>query len=90
MRTSSGWSVPRSSGARAYELFDSPTGGNTVTWELGGRISSLDVTGFANATGGGFLHPTVLPIPEPGVAVLLATAAIALARLPRKAAPRTR
>jgi MYXO-CTERM domain-containing protein len=56
---------------RAYELEDSPNGSNTVTLELHGRISSLDPTAFANATGGGFIHPSVEPIPEPAGLALL-------------------
>ena len=39
-----------------------------------GVIRSLDVTSFENATGGGFLDPTVEPIPEPRLAALLAVA----------------
>jgi hypothetical protein len=83
--------APRLGSARAYELGDSPTGGNTVSWELYGMISSLDVTEFANATGSGFLYPTVLPIPEPGCAtLLLAAAAAAAQRARRRSAGRER
>ncbi len=57
---------------RAYELGDSPNGSNSVTVELYAMISSLDPTRLANATGGGFLNPSVLPLPEPVPSTLLA------------------
>lgn len=55
--------------ARAYELGDSPTGSNILTWDLYGRINSLIPTRFASGVGGGFLdpsvelQPTVVPVP---------------------------
>mgnify|MGYP000430353627 CR=1 FL=1 len=55
--------------ARAYELGDSPTGSNVLSWDVYGKIGSLIPTRFANSGGGGFLdpsvdvQPTVVPIP---------------------------
>jgi len=60
---------------RAYELFDSPTGGNIVSVELWGYLSSVHMDSFRNASGDGFvdagiaLEPT--PVPEPGTFALL-------------------
>jgi hypothetical protein len=65
---------------RAYELKDSRIpGDNTVTVDLYGAISSLDLQRFANASGAGFidpsiaLAPTVSAAPEPPTLALLAT-----------------
>jgi len=67
---------------RAYEITDSPTGSNVVTADFYGRIDSLIPTRFANAQGGGFLHPSVgaLPAAEPGTLALLAVGLGMIAR----------
>jgi hypothetical protein len=39
---------------RAYELPDSPTGSNTVTFNLYGVLGSLDPVSFGDVSGGGF------------------------------------
>jgi len=63
---------------RAYEISDSPTGDNTVIVDIYGHINSLDLTRFDNATGGGFLDPSVGLLPEPSALVLLGGGALAL------------
>ncbi|MEW6684216.1 MAG: choice-of-anchor K domain-containing protein [Nitrospirota bacterium] len=64
--------------ARAYELADSPTGSNLMTFDFYGRIGSLIPTRFDNAAGGGFLDPGVAieptpraSVPEPGTFTLM-------------------
>lgn len=49
---------------RAYELFDSPNGNNTVTVDLYGKIGSLIPTRFADAQGGGFISAGIDPDPN--------------------------
>ena len=71
---------------RAYELFDSPTGSNTVTVDLFGTTGSLDPTRFANPTDGGFLDSSITPaladphgaVPEPSSLVLMFAGAVAI------------
>jgi hypothetical protein len=73
--------------ARAYELSDSPTGSNTVSFDVYGQINSLTPTQFANATGGGFLDPSVSPqptVPEPSVLGLLLAGTCGLAWMGRR------
>jgi hypothetical protein len=67
---------------RAYELDDSPTGGNTVTVDLFGQFGSLNLTDFANPVGDGFLDASITAelagpvavIPEPSTCTLVAVA----------------
>lgn len=72
---------------RAFELGESPEG-NTVEAELHGAINSLDLTRFANASGGGFLDPSTgaqpTAVPEPGSLALLATALAGLGWFKRR------
>jgi hypothetical protein len=75
---------------RVYETFDSPTGSNTGTIELYGRIGSLNPTRLDNATGGAFLYAGIGPIPPtavplPGGLLLLSSALAALAIMRRNA-----
>jgi len=60
---------------RAYELFDSPTGGNVVQVELWGYLSSVHLDSFRNASGDGFIDSGIAlepnPVPEPGTFALL-------------------
>jgi PEP-CTERM motif len=51
---------------RAFEFGDDPSG-NTLTFDVYGKIGSLDVTRFANPSGGGFLDPSVSLEPSVGV-----------------------
>jgi hypothetical protein len=60
---------PFAGSVRAFELADSPTGGNSVTAELWMTINSLHLDGFRNGTGDGFLDPSIElapTVPEPG------------------------
>jgi hypothetical protein len=77
--------LPKLGSVRAFELGGSPSG-NTVTAALLGEINSLDLTRFANASGGGFLDPGIglQPIPEPGTFALVATALAGLGWLKRR------
>ncbi len=73
---------------RAFELFDSPVVANSVTVDVYGRISSLHVTRFDNAVGGGFIDPSVgaqPSVPEPAALALLTTGLLGLARAGRRA-----
>lgn len=56
---------------RVYEAFDSPTGLNTGSIELWGKIGSLTPLFFANAQGGVFAQPAALPVPEPSTWALM-------------------
>jgi hypothetical protein len=74
---------------RAYELFDSPTGSNTGTIELYGKIGSLIPTRLDNAKGGVFFNSSTGPIPSnqvplPGT-LLLVAASLAALRFARRA-----
>lgn len=74
---------PELGSIRAYELGNSPTGSNSVTVEFYGHINSLDPDRFANPTGGGFLSPSIEPLPEPAgleSLALLLLAGLAAAR----------
>jgi hypothetical protein len=84
--------LPALGSIRAYELEDSPTGGNTVTVDVYGSINSLDLERFANARGGGFLDPGIALSPTPSVVPEPATLAlfgIALAGLAFRSRKRT-
>lgn len=52
---------------RAYELFDSPSGGNSVSVEIWGYLGSVNMVSFENVRGAGF----IAPLPEPGTLGLL-------------------
>jgi hypothetical protein len=64
---------------RAYELADSPTGGNTVTFNLYGTLGSLDPVRFGDVAGGEFADSSTTnalggptnSVPEPGSLVTL-------------------
>ena len=60
--------LPKLGSVRVYELGESKEG-NSVTVDLYGRISSLDLTRFANATGGGFLDSSIELEPTPPASV---------------------
>ena len=75
---------------RAYELRDSPTGSNTVTFNLYGVLGSLDPVSFGNVSGGGFADisttntlggPPNGTVPEPGSFAMLGAGLIVAAFL---------
>jgi hypothetical protein len=63
-----------------YELQDSPTGGNTGTIDLYGRIGSLIPTRFANPMG----SSSFAPVPLPGAVWLLGSGLLGLVGVGRR------
>jgi hypothetical protein len=82
---------PFAGSVRAFELSDSPTGGNSVTAELWMTIDSLHLDGFRNGTGDGFLDPSIElapTVPELGTVACLGIGLALLAGLEEAAPPR--
>ena len=74
---------------RVYELNDSPTGSNTGSGELFGKIGSLIPTSFKNPTGAAFIDAGVgaepsAAVPEPGTIGLLGLGLLGLGMASRK------
>jgi hypothetical protein len=70
---------------RAYELADSPTGSNSVTFDLYGTLGSLDPVRFGDVSGGGFADSSITntlagptgTVPEPSSLLTLSAGLLA-------------
>jgi len=69
---------------RVYEAFDSPTGSNTGSIELWGKIGSLTPLEFRNAQGGVFAKSFAQPVPEPSTWAMTVIGLLAVGAVVRR------